>query len=196
MEIEVTEPQKLMSIPERLSALASQNKAFNAIAHIWSLRERARSQVTVHTLMTTLKIEGFDYQKSEVVEVLKTLANMKIGRLELNSKGETIALKDVKYTLQSIGLASVSKKPLSPHTPKTVFTKLPIPKKKIDPFLKKEIEPTKTVVVDEVLKTPIKENQLQIKIGYKTYTFDLFQESKVKDLLEFIDLIYANRMKG
>lgn len=182
---EVKRKPQTLSLVDSLRDLAGKNAAFNAIAHTWAMRERTRHQVTVHALDLAMTKEGFSFTREDYRSVLAKLAAMKLGTLQRDSKGTITGLKGVNYTLQSLGLASLSKKnSLRRSTVKTPFTSLQIPKENI-----KE----KAVIVDTVLKKPIKETTLTIKIGHKTFNFDLFPESKVKELIDTVDKVYQDK---
>lgn len=82
---------------------------FSAVMHKFALRERARAQVTLHSLVQTMHNEGFEHDRLEYAEVLKVLGKLGLGRVEYDNKKRLIALKDIKTSLQSIGMAAVSK---------------------------------------------------------------------------------------
>lgn len=104
--IETSQPQDLVT---KLRNQASKDKAFNAVCHIFAMRERSRAQVTLSSLMATMLREGFSFDRKQYVEVLKFLASVGLGRLDAEKNGRVKALKDIKVTLKSVGLAAVSK---------------------------------------------------------------------------------------
>lgn len=174
-----------VQIVERLRDYASKNPTFNAMAHSFAMRERTRQQITVHSISASMAKEGFNFSKREFQDALAFMASLKLGHLTTDHKGRITALKGIQMTLQSIGLASVSKKDsLARNTTVIPFVKLPVP-----------IETPKVVITDTLLKKPIKETTLSIKIGYKTFNFDLFPEGRVQDLIDTIDRIYQNKDK-
>ncbi len=85
------------------------NPVFSAVMHKFALRQRARSQVTLHSLVQTMHNEGFEHSREEYIEVLKILGKLGLGKLEYSKTNRLTALKDVTITLQSIGMAAVSK---------------------------------------------------------------------------------------
>lgn len=83
-----------------------ENPAADAVMHSWALRKRARSTVTLGALHKRMQAEGFQFEYEEYKRILKLLAHSGIGKLELDSKGEPVALKEIRTTLQSIGKAA------------------------------------------------------------------------------------------
>ncbi len=81
---------------------ATQDKVFNDVCVVFATRDRARFTVTVGGLMQRMKKDGFTYGPSELQPVLRFLASLGLGHLQM-SAGKVIALTDVKTTLQSIG---------------------------------------------------------------------------------------------
>lgn len=197
-ELELRKQESSPMLITLLQREASNNPVFRSIAEMFALRERTRQQITVHSLSATMKKEGYDYTKSQLREVLRFLASLRLGRLELSPKGTIVALKGITYTLQSIGMASVSNKAsLSKHNIPIPFKRLPVPSGDSLPtnIGNNEGPIEKQVIIDSVLKKPIKEDSLSIKIGHKTFTFDLFPENKVQSLLEIVDKIYSEKNK-
>jgi hypothetical protein len=103
---EAREPNYLVS---KLRNEVVNNEVFSAVMHKFALRQRARAQVTLHSLTQTMDKEGFKYTRADYVEVLKVLGGLGFGKLEYDSKKRLIALKNVNTTLQSIGKAAVGK---------------------------------------------------------------------------------------
>jgi hypothetical protein len=91
------------AIVEKLASEAKVNPVWNAVAHVFALRERARSQVTVSALSQRMKDEGFTYERKDIEDVLKLLSSVGVGKLVKDSEGRIDALVDIKLTLQSIG---------------------------------------------------------------------------------------------
>ncbi len=81
-------------------------EAFNAVAHVFAVRQRARHQVTLTALLRTMRREGFNHPVEAYTGVLEKLAALGFGRVEKDAKGHVRALKDVRVTLQSIGSAA------------------------------------------------------------------------------------------
>lgn len=184
-------PQSPVLMVQKLREFAGKSPAFSAMAHAFAMRERTRQQITIHSLIASMVKEGYNFTKDEYRQALTFMANLKLGNLERDRKGQVSALKGITYTLQSIGLASVSKKDsLAKNSVGTPFRQLP----SIVPMPQFEDSP-KVVVKDPLLKKPLKETTLIIKIGYKTFNFDLFPESSIKEVIETIDRIYQNKDK-
>lgn len=89
---------------------ASKNPTFNAVCHIFAMRERSRNRVTLNSLMATMKREGFvKFDKASYEGVLKLLADLNLGKLDYDIRGRLRSVKGIKVTLQSIGMSAVSK---------------------------------------------------------------------------------------
>lgn len=92
----------------QLRHLANNDKVFNAVMHRFAIRERARAQVTIQTLRTSMEKEGFKELGNEgYAKVLKALADLKVGTLKRNRNGRITALTNIKMRLQSIGKAAL-----------------------------------------------------------------------------------------
>ncbi len=91
---------------ERVRKEASQNPAVNAVMHVWAMRQRARSQITVKAVAKTMKRERFDFKTEDYERIMQLLAVNGFGHLQRNPKGRVTGLKDIKVTLQSLGLAA------------------------------------------------------------------------------------------
>lgn len=114
---------------EILRKEAQTNPVFNAVAHVFALRERTRAQVTVGTLTQTMKKEGFDYEKRQLASVLEFLARTGVGSIEKDRRGRVQALKEIKLTLQSVGKAAVNKEALEGRRQRNRFAPLLAPVK-------------------------------------------------------------------
>lgn len=126
---ESTRPNKLSQkqIIEALRKEASNNPAFNAVAHVFAVRERARQQVTIASLRLRMAEEGFGHTKKEYGDVLRFLAFLGLGTLDASANGDVKALKNIKITLQSIGMAAITKSDKLDHfSPSIHFQSLPL----------------------------------------------------------------------
>lgn len=113
MEISTTVQTALVQPSKTVLALreeAAKNPVFNAVAHIFAIRRRARQQVTIQRLQVAMTQEGFTFTRNQYENVIKFLASQNLGTLERNHKGRIRALKNIKVTLQSIGLAAIARK--------------------------------------------------------------------------------------
>lgn len=115
-----------MEMATIIKAEATKNPVFNAVCHLFAVRERARSQVTLSTLMVSMSREGYNFNREQLEGVLEFLAHSGVGRLAKNSKGRVHALKDIKYTLQSVGRAGSDKATtVDKFVPNTTYSDLP-----------------------------------------------------------------------
>lgn len=88
---------------------AATSPAFNAMCHVFAMRERTRQQITLTSLYLTMEREGFKFKKEQYAKELEFMASLGLGKLETDKSGIT-ALKNIYVTLQSIGMAGISKK--------------------------------------------------------------------------------------
>lgn len=88
---------------EKLRNEANTNPAAKAIFILWGMRERARHNVTIHSLSQTMNREGFTFPKTTYEAFLRFLSTLGLGTLQTNSKGRVVALTGIKTALQSIG---------------------------------------------------------------------------------------------
>lgn len=111
---------------------AAKNPAANAALYVFALRKRTRHQVTLTSLVSRMKAEGFENFKAEdYAPLLKIMANAGFGKLATDAKGRVKGLKDINTTLQSIGAAAVSDVKgiamLDKASPRHRFGKLSVP---------------------------------------------------------------------
>lgn len=127
-EIQVQKPSSQKDLVQKLKAQAAKSPAFSAMCHIFALRERARQQVTLKSLSLTMQKEGFAFNPSEYEVALVFLASVGLGKLDYNAAGRLRGLKDIKVTLQSIGMAAIAKTDqLKTGQFQHKFKKLPLP---------------------------------------------------------------------
>lgn len=181
-----TETNKRLSpneVTDKLRSEANKDPVFSAVAHVFAMRERARQQVTVRNLAFTMHKEGFKFNKEQLQRVLKFLAGLHLGRLETTSKGEITALKDIRITLQSIGLAAVAKQDslerLKTHNS---FSRLPN-----TPASSKDEAPS--IPPKPHAKTPT----LVVKMNGDSLTFDLPKNVTMKDLMALVARMYSRK---
>lgn len=114
---------------DKLRIRANESKVFNVLCHVFALRERTRGQITIQSLSSKMKKEGFNFTKDEYRNELRFLASIGIGTLETSRRGTITALKNIKITLQSIGQAAVdSKNKIKPANFQTVYNKISLTK--------------------------------------------------------------------
>ncbi len=94
---------------ETLRKKAGVDPVANAVFHMWAVRQRTAPSISIMSLVYRMKKEGFKFHKQQYAELLEFLASVGLGRLERSSKGRVKALKDIRFTLQSIGSAAVSR---------------------------------------------------------------------------------------
>lgn len=93
------------TIVQILRDKAAQDPVISAVLHMWALRQRARSEVTLNGLAAKMKKEGFIHSKSQYEPLLKLMAQLGLGKLQTDSSGRVVALKHVEMKLQSLGHA-------------------------------------------------------------------------------------------
>lgn len=86
---------------------AAANPVARAVFEFWAARERSRRMVTIHALKQKMGKLGLTFTRDQYAEFLKKLAALNLGRIEQNSKGGVVALRDVRITLKSIGQAAI-----------------------------------------------------------------------------------------
>lgn len=169
-------------IVDSLRAEASRNPAFNAVAHVFALRERTRGQVTVKALAWTMKKEGFTFPIEAYENIIRVLASLRLGTLDTTTKGKVRGLKNVTVTLQSIGLAAVSRSAsLSKFKIKTAFTSLPATSTPV-------VAPTPVKMPEATYKASIK-----VTFDGEDIVFDLPDGIGAKELGLFLSKHYRQK---
>lgn len=95
-----------MTTVEQISALrteAARNPVAKDVFVMFASRARTRQTVNLVALERRMEAEGFKHTRAEYQAVLKFLANLGFGKLDLGSRGRIKGLKEVKVTVQSIG---------------------------------------------------------------------------------------------
>lgn len=154
--------QKAKDLDKMVKALREEvhsDRTLNAICNVFALRERARDRVTIGSLRQTMYKEGFSFTTQELEKALKIMANIGLGKLHYDRSGKVHALKEIKMTLQSIGLAAKNNQDgLTPYSKQKKFENLPtiMPTKKT----KHQVEATETDDIREVVTvTPSEERR-------------------------------------
>ena len=189
LETQSTKPLAMDQV-SALRILADNNQVFNAMAHVFAMRERTRGQITVSSLFASMEKEGYKYTKEEYAKVLSSLADIKLGRLEKNGAGKSVALKDIRYTLQSIGMASIAKKPdLTKYQPKKTYIKLPaVVPAPVPSAAPTPASPQKNPAEKKGMDKRV--TRLEVRIGYKTFIYDNFPADRIQDVISQIDNIH------
>lgn len=114
-------------IVESLKNKAQTNACANAVFHVWAVRQRARNMVTMASLTQKMTEEKFTFPRAEYEQFLKFLGGLGLGTLEVSRTGRVVALKNIKISLQSIGLSAVGhKEALQVFRTRKRFERLPI----------------------------------------------------------------------
>lgn len=178
------------SVIQALQAQATKSPAFNAMCHVFAMRERTRQQVTIANLVMTMTKEGFKFTKQDYLEELKFLASIGIGNLAWNARNKITMLKNIKVTLQSIGMSGLAKA--------SKLETIQIPPR----FIKLPAEASTTLNFPVVKETapPLKlkanyKATLNVQHDGKQLVFELEKEIPVKDLLAFVSELYAKKIK-
>lgn len=98
-----------LKIKTVLREVASRSKLAASVFYLFALRERSRSRLTVRNLMLRMKAEGFNFDKADYLQFFNLLAECNIGHIERSSRGQLKALRDINFTLQSVGKVAVGK---------------------------------------------------------------------------------------
>lgn len=175
---EVVGKKYSQSLSSRLKEEAGKSAAFNAMCHIFAMRERSRSVITIHNLIVSMSKEGFNFTKKEYTDVLTFLGSVGLGKLDYDSKGRLRALKNITATLQSIGLTALSKR-------ETIQRQLVKDKQRTVRQVEVQEKPT---ILEEVSNVT-----LVIKSPEKTVEFALSQETTAKCLFIILGDLYAKK---
>lgn len=157
-------------IVSKLRERTKTNKAFDVIMHVFGLRERARSILTIDGLAQRMKANNFNFDYKDYVATFQFLAELGLGQLVTNSKGKVIALKGIKVSLQSMGKAACGQNiPLDNFTKRNIYENIipaaPVSKPEV---LQKAEEDQQMSITIQVRDIPI-----MLKIPSRTSTHDL-----------------------
>jgi hypothetical protein len=98
-----------MNVNEICAALlkeSKENQAADAFFHVCAMRKRDRTTLTIKSITQRMKKEGFKFEVVQYEKILKLLAVLELGTLQVNKKGVPLALINIKAPLQSIGMAA------------------------------------------------------------------------------------------
>lgn len=125
----IQEAKTSNDLTKAIKVEAAKNPVFSAVCHIFALRERARQEITMSRLMYATAKEGYSFTKQQHADVLKFLASIGIGKLDIDARGNIKALRGIRVTLQSIGMAGVGDKvDLAKFEPSVKFNSIVPPK--------------------------------------------------------------------
>lgn len=197
METEVQKQIKAAQAPnliQRLMQEAATNPMSKAVFEGFALRIRTRAQVTVHSLTQKMQKEGFDnYASQDSVNVIKLLAQLRLGDLVLSPKGKVRAIKNIKVTLQSIGLAALgSKNALESAHFSNKFIPLQIPKPVIEK-VEKSYAKTKGPKVPMEKLDKRYEAELIVHFEDEVVTFKLVKGITPQQIGSFMARYYNNK---
>lgn len=182
-----TSPVKsnMYNMVENLRKEAKNNPVFHTICKLFAARERARQQVTLSNLRLTTAKEGFNFTKQQHEQVLKFLASVGVGKLDIDTKGELRALKDIRFTLQSIGAAAIAKSEgLDKFKMQAQFNSLPT----------KDTQEKKYSTARAPLKADVSGRYaaaLVVRIDGQSVQFELPKGVTTKELGEILSTLYA-----
>lgn len=185
MQIEKPETRKLNAaeIVDRLRAEAAKDRTFNDICHVFSLRERARGQVTIAALQLTLIKEGFTHDKEEIRRVFKLMAGLGLGTLDLAPNKIIRGLKDIKVSLQSIGMSALDPaEQLEKFNQPVKYLDLPVPKPKSKPLPQAAQKAPKVETSKPPVQTRRYKASIKITIDGKDLEFDLPKQVSMLEL--------------
>lgn len=94
---------------ENLQKEAASNDAFKAVCESFAKRQRSRKVLNMQALYNRMHGEGFNYSRKQYGEALKKLANLGLGRIEINRAGRVKALADIPLKLKTIGEFGLTK---------------------------------------------------------------------------------------
>ena len=90
---------------ESLRSKVSQDKVAQDVMHVLSFRQKGRHCLTLHALNFRMHREGFTHPAERYRNVLKMIADAGFAKADLDKKGRIKGLKEIKYTLASLGKA-------------------------------------------------------------------------------------------
>lgn len=90
------------NIASKLQEEAKKNKTFEALCQIFSVRERTRKQLTLRTMLASLRLEGYDVKRADTARCFRFLAALGIGSLVEAANGQVEGLRDIRFSLHAI----------------------------------------------------------------------------------------------
>lgn len=160
-----------IQVIDTLKQLANSDSVANAVFHMWALRERARHEVTVDGLHARMKKEGFTHAKQQYAPLLELMARLGFGKLYRDGKGNIVALREVRMTLQSIGRAVCGRelKPqLRPFKKKNIFQTMSLNRE-----LMVEPTPPKPIVPPKAPIALAEKGEITVSFDSKSLTFPI-----------------------
>lgn len=183
-------PASTVSLALNLQTAAEQSQALRDVGTVFATRERSRQQVTVHSLYAKMTKEGFKYSRTQLGAVLKTLAGLGVGTLITNKKGNPIALKNIKVTLQSVGAAiAAGTKTIAPQKQPVRFVKLP----PIDFVVEKAVTPPPPASKPDKAPSRKYTAALMVTVDQETIEFTLPRKLTMQEVSELLTRIYESK---
>lgn len=165
-----------LEIVDSLKKEATVNPVANAVFHVFATRERARSVLTLQALQRRMKREQFTYPVSKYAELLKLMSSLGLGKLDIDPKGRIRSLKEIKASLQSIGMAACTdSKELKSNKQRARFITMPV-------------RPPKQSPIQAVAEYIKKDIGVVAYINGKALTFQIPKELDPKDVMDLIQL--------
>lgn len=175
------------SLATKLREEAGKSPTFNAMCHIFALRQRSRQKITLHSLQATMKKEGFSFTAAEYTATLEFMHGAGVGTLEYSPRGAVRALANIKFSLQSIGLAALAKQDVTVKhqtSPPPQFKKVPgVP----PPLPKTTTPPPSTPKVAAEPMSPLVKKypvQLVLKMDSEDVRVDLLSKLTVAEFVQ------------
>lgn len=129
-------------LTQRIHGEAQKDPALNALCSLFALRERSRRQITLRNLTIVMIDEGFNFNKKDFEQCFMFLASLGVGTLDRDLKGNIRSLKNIRFSLQNLGLAALGR-PQDAPVAAYVDTKKPLsnpPKSESVPSTGRNIE--------------------------------------------------------
>lgn len=140
---------------QRLREEAKKNPVASAVFHSFAMRQRARVDINLNTLVSKMQHEGFKFEKGDYIPVIKLLAELGFGTLKTGYNGRVLGLSDIRTTLQSIGKAACGDEAeLEGFKPRNKFASLPVVRQaaRTEVVVNKEPELVKPLTVSMTIK--------------------------------------------
>lgn len=104
-----------MQVKEEVSTALSEkvktDPVFNAVAHVWALRERNRHNMTTRGLYYKMRKEGFLYQEKDFEPIFKFISDLGLAKVHSDAKGKVDSIRDFRLPIQAIGQVACGQKP-------------------------------------------------------------------------------------
>lgn len=158
-------------IVDKLVLEAKNSPVSGDVFHLFAQRKRTRGNISIISLYRQMVAAGFHHTTTEYAQTFKVLADVGLGTLKLSPRGKIRGIKDVKYTLQSIGRAACGMaEPVKDFRPRAKFSKLMVPRPEV---IKRRIEPQPVIEdnMEVALLLNIHGKPLQVTIP-KNFTRD------------------------